>query len=473
MSPGTAVTAQGRLRAPLWLLTGLVLIGLGAAAAVAPLALIAVLGALGVVAALAWATAHRPALIAVIVVVGFTLQPAGKFFISPLLGPAKDVVVLTALVVTLVVMAIRPTWRAADGWIDVVALSLMAVYIINVAGSHGPGWAAATRLTVGSVGLLLVAYHNRDPARTWRVASSAMIWTAVVESILGIAQQALGTRRLVEQFGYLSGEQVRETASGLLRSFGTLDEPFTYAPLLLVALVIATQTQPRALRNVWLAPLLVVGTVLSFDRTAIALLVVVGALWLLRLGPRSALGFLLLGLTLVGLGLGAHAVATSVAQGTGGSFLTTLNGRTQTWSHVVRGPGDLLAGRGAGTIGSGLARSKAALIVASGRYRPGYAPTPASNEDLTSIDNSYLAVLADIGLPGVMLVLALGVLVLARVLVRGLDYSPGWCVLGIVAVIAVDSLTRTSLTAFPFGYISLYLVGVGLAEVDRHATSVV
>lgn len=476
MSAGATITfrgnvvraAQGPPLAPLGLLAGLVAVGLGAGAATTPVVVFATLGGLGGTATLAWITVHRPAVLAVVIVVGFMLQPAGKLFVSPILGPAKDVVVIVALAVTLIVVAIRSTPGDHDGWISGVALALMAVYVINPAGNHGTGWAAATRITVGSVGMLLVGYHNRDPARTWRVASAAIIWTAVLEACLGIAQQVLGTQRLVEQFGYAFGAQVRETAKGQLRSFGTLDEPFSYAALMLIALVIATQTQPQSRRNIWLVPLLTVGTVASFNRTGFGLLAVVGALWLLRLGRRSALGFLLLGLTLASLAL--VAVTVSQAQGNDDGFLLTLNGRTETWSQVIRDPRDLLAGRGAGVIGSGLARSQAGLIVESPSYEPGQAPVAASNEDLRHIDNSYLAVLADVGLLGLVLVLGLGVLVFMRARVWLLDYSPGWCVLGILAVIAVDGLTRTSLTAFPLGYIALFLVGAGLAEVDRHTT---
>lgn len=466
--------AQLRRRAALWLLAGLAVVGFGAAAATAPAHLLAALGLLGMVGALAWFTVRRPAVIAVVVVVGFVVQPTAKFFVSPLLGPAKDVVVLVALAVTLVVTAIRPMRRDQDGWMSGMALAVMAVYLINPAGGHGAGWATATRLTVSSLGLLLIGYHNRDPARTWRVASSAMIWTAVAETLLGIAQQMLGTRRLVEQVGYVFGEQVRETASGQLRSFGTLDEPFTYATLLLVALVIATQTRPRAPRNLWLVPLLALGVVLSVTRTGIGLLAVVGLLWLLRLGQQVALRLVLLGMALVGVALVLNAAIVTApsagSQGTDGGVLLTLNGRTQTWSQVVRGPGDLLAGRGAGAIGSGLARSQAGLIAVSPGYEPGHAPAAASNTDLTSIDNSYLAVVADVGLPGLALVLSLGVVALARARVWRLGNAPGWCVAGTLAVVAVDGLTRSSLTAFPFGYVALYLVGAGLAEVDRCAT---
>jgi O-antigen ligase len=459
-------------RAGLWLLAGLASFGLGAASAMAPVVLFGTLSGLILVAALWWFTVHQPAVIAVIVVVGFTLQPAGKLMLSPLLGPAKDVVVLVTLAVTLVVMAIRPIRHDQNRWISVVALLLMAVYVINPAGDHGAGWANATRLTVSAIGLLLIGYHNLDAARTWRTASSAIIWVAVVQTFVGVAQQLMGTRRLVEQFGYAFGAQVRETARGQLRSFGTLDEPFTYAALLLVALVIATQAEPRARRNAWLVPLLVVGVLISVNRTGLVVLVVVGAMWLYRLRRRSAPALVLLGLALAGLGLGiTTTLATSQASGTNSDFLLTLNGRTQTWTRVIREPLDLLAGRGAGEIGSGLARSEAGFISGSPEYQPGRAPTAANNENLTSIDNSYLAVLADVGLPGLLIVLCLGGMALVRTRVWRLDNSTGWCVLGILTVIAMDGLTRSSLTAFPFGYIALYLVGVGLAEVDRVASN--
>ena len=45
--------------------------------------------------------------------------------------------------------------------------------------------------------------------------------------------------RLVEGVGYLYGAQVRETTAGQLRSFGSFDEPFSYAAILLLGLVVA------------------------------------------------------------------------------------------------------------------------------------------------------------------------------------------------------------------------------------------
>jgi hypothetical protein len=39
----------------------------------------------------------------------------------------------------------------------------------------------------------------------------------------------------------------------------------------------------------------------------------------------------------------------------------------------------------------------------------------------------------------------------------------GWVVVGLLLELAVDSLTRTSLTSFPVGFIGLFVLGTALA----------
>ena len=147
-----------------------------------------------------------------------------------------------------------------------------------------------------------------------------------------------------------------------------------------------------------------------------------------------------------------------------GSFLLTLNGRTQTWSQVVRGNQDVLFGRGVGVLGSGLARSQAGGIATQQRYVDGVAPDAASNTQLTSLDNSYLQVVADVGLLGLAVLLVAGARV-CSLLRPGLRRRspPALAGAGILLVVVVDGLTRTSLTAFPFGFVALLALGAALA----------
>lgn len=411
-----------------------------------------------------------PYLLAPLVIVGFTLQPAVKFFVSSQVGPAKDGIVLLGVLAFAVTVMSRRAARA-DRLLLVSVGLLVATLVVNPAGRHDAGWAFVVRLSAESFGLLLLGYLMPEPGRTWRWAAYSAVGVGLAESALGVAQQGIGVTNLVTKFGYAYGEQVRQTAGGQLRSFGTLDDPFNYATLTLLGLVCALYIVRRP-RLRWLSVgVLCIGVLVSFDRTAFVLLVVIFALHLDLIGRRRAGGLLFAAAALAVLALllakgpTPPPTVTPATGPTSSSFLLTLNGRTSTWLSVVRGPEDLLFGRGAGAIGAGLSRASQGSVVQQARYQPsGTKPGAAATVPLTSLDSSYVEMVADGGLVGLVVLLVIGARVVTLLRSAGRPLSPAaGAGLGILLVIALDGLTRTSLTAFPFGFVALYLLGVSLA----------
>ncbi len=135
-------------------------------------------------------------------------------------------------------------------------------------------------------------------------------------------------------------------------------------------------------------------------------------------------------------------------------------------------PGKLIGGDGVGTTGAGLARSQVAGIIPTTRFAP--PPTAAQTQggNLQSLNSSYLATLADIGIVGLLLLLfiALRVVVLAARR-AAVGSSAAWTALGVAGLLFLDSTTRTSLTAFPFGYVGLYVLGSALAAAEIQGDS--
>lgn len=431
--------------------------------------------ALGIV--LVWSVVRAPHVAAAVLLVFVQLQAALKFYVSASFGPAKD-----ALTLLLIVIAVAPVLLTRRGWLRVpdwplllAVLGVIVVYIIDPAGGHGAGWSPTVRLVVESLGLFLVGWLARDPARTWRWTWRALVGCGVAEALLGVAQQFIGVDRLVTVFGLAYGSQVRATSSGQLRSFGTFDDPFNYGAITTLALVVAAVCVQRLWLRWTILSVLTVGVIVSVDRTMLVLLPVLFLLWLIWAARRVLAGLLMAtGVTLGGLVLSMpspppppHVVLADTPPG---NFLLTLNGRTQTWSQIVRGPQDLLFGRGVGVLGNGLARSQEEGVADQNRYIEGQAVPAATNNQLTSLDNSYLQVLADAGLLALALVVLffarIRAILLARVPVRALS-APAAAGLGVLLVTVVDGLTRTSLTAFPFGFVALLTLGSAVAAADH------
>lgn len=414
-------------------------------------------------------------LIPVLVIVGFAVQPALKFYVTDAFGPVKDVAVLVSIAAVGATVLRRrlglrdstTRLRRPDPVLIAAVIAFIALYGLNLGGDHGINWANGARLVVEAFSLLLLGYLGPVTERAWPWVVRSVIGMAVVESIAGIAQQVIGVDRLVNNFGYVYGAQVRQVAGGALRSFGTLDDPFNYAALVLIGFIVAVHTRfPRG----WKLPvvaLTAVGVIVSFDRTDLLLLVLAAGLWLLRKRlPVAALALV----TATVLVAGVYVVTSS--SGASGnqsqlSVLFSLNGRVNAWSIVLAQPEKLIGGDGVGTTGTGLARSQITGIVPTVRFGPAASAASTQGGNIQNLDSSYLATLADVGVVGLLLLLFIG----ARVLIlagRGAaaGSSAGWIALGVAGVLLLDSTTRTSLTAFPFGYVGLYVLGAALAATE-------
>jgi len=410
---------------------------------------------------------RAPHVMAAIVVFGFAVQPTLVFFVSPDFGPAKDLIVLAGMLSLFfgACFGLPPERSRYDAWLVGAILLLLGMYAVNPAGVHTAQWSNGARLVIEAFGLFLVGYLGPNPTRTWRWAVGALLSVAVFNALLGLAQQGIGVQRLVHQFGYQFGDEVRTTASGQLRSFGTLEDPFNYAALLALALVCALLDLRRRGLALGIAAVLVIGIGVSFVRTEIVLMAVILGIVLVRARRVPSAVALLLATTVAALGLLALLPQPSASPTSRSSVLGTLNGRTAGWSELLADPVDLIAGRGVGAVGSGLARSASTGIYEPGHFKAGRAPTAANTDELRSVDSSYLATLADVGLAGLVLLLV----ILGRMLVLLRLARPGpsaamWIALGLWLVFVLDATTRSSIAAFPYGFIAMYLLGLSLAR---------
>lgn len=438
---------------------------------------VAVGGAIGL--ALVYLMIRWAWLIPLLVVVGFALQPALKFYLSDGFGPTKDVAVVVAIA-ALPASFLRRRWglqvsAARQPSVDIplvaAVLAFIALYTINPAGDHGTEWADGARLVIESFALALVGYLGPTPQRTWRWGVIAVLVMAALESVVGIAQQFIGVNRLVNNFGYLYGEQVRQVAGGALRSFGTLDDPFNYAALVLLGFIVAIHVRlPRMLKPPLVA-LLGIGVLVSFDRTDIVLMTLAVAMWM----GRRRLSVAAIGVVVVTALVAAAYVGTSEIQPATGntgaaSTLLSLNGRLGAWGTVLADPANLLGGAGVGVTGAGAARSQVNGVVATGHSRSGVAPNPLPSNALSTLDSTYLATVSDVGVVGLMLLLFMaGRMIHLAWRACRVGSSAGWVALGVIALLLLDATTRSSLTAFPFGYIGLYVFGASLAAAQTEA----
>lgn len=406
----------------------------------------------------------RPHLLAPLVIIGFALQPDLKFFGSTYFGPAKDLVAVCAIVVLAVRVANR-RWRSrldCDPWIVSGVLAVLMLYVLDLGGSHDSAWAAAVRPVIEAFGLFLAAYLLLRDANAWRLCVRMMLAMGIIEAVAGCFEQLVGQNFLANtlRFPY---NTVLTTVSGLPRSFGTQLDPFNYAAMVALAVPFAFFAMSRGRRQVITIALLGAGLIAALVRTSVLIAYALVLLALVRTSRAASAGFLLAASV-----LGVVAVlALSQSSSPQPSSVATLNGRTSEWSRVLH-PQIMIAGAGAGNIGSGTSRSLQGSIVQIQKQGSQSASSAPASAAATSIDSSYLALISDVGLPGLALVIA----VFARIVAVGLQATrrgatAGPILLGMVLVVAIDGATRSSLTQFPFGYIALFAIGAGLAAAER------
>ncbi len=421
-----------------------------------PLALLVGVVVFGLVVA-AFVSVPHVALAAVVPL--YALLPAVRILAVPWLGPLKDVVALAAIAAAGITMvgAVRGGRRiGADFWILALVAFLIGLYVANLGGGERDlAWAHGVRLVAEPLLLLLVGLTLKDPRRTLTWAMRSLIVTAVVVALVGLLQQVAGPERLVD-LGYEWNRHVR-TINGHLRSFGTLDEPFTYAAFLMFGLTaVVMWMRPGVLASL-AGTMIVTGLVFSLVRSSLGVALGIVALWLGRQG-RHVLAIFLLAVVVAGAFVfvaSQDATEQRTVQGGQNVFLT-VNGRTAAWRVVFEDPWDAPLGKGVGQVGT--AADRATFNITRTKQE-------AANADGTVIvDSGYFASVADVGVVGLAALLLLFGRVFAlgwRGVKRG--QSAGWLAMSFTLVLLLDAVTRESFTGFPTGFLGLLLIGVALA----------
>jgi hypothetical protein len=395
----------------------------------------------------------------------FSVVPALKVFAGAQVGGVKDVVCIAAFSAAAVLCLIDKRWP--DRYVGYLVMILLALYIINVGGGHGAAWGQGLRLTGEPLLLLLVGFVLPNPRRNARYALGALLVTGFLVALYGVLQQALGSARLVA-LGYAYNDQVRNV-SGQLRSFGTFDDPFGYAAYLTFALGTLIFWRRRDALSYGLGAVMLLGLAASYVRTAALFLVAFAALLLMRARQTvPALAFVTAIAVVAVLSLssatGSQTVAYPVLTKGGGSqelnrpvASLLLNGRVSAWKAALGDrPQDWILGRGVGKVGTAAAR-------ASYSVTPSATSSSASSANV-AVDSGYLATIADVGIVGLIVQLALfgRLLFLGSKAARAGDPA-GWVALAVMVSMMLDALTRASFTGFPTAFVGLLLVSTALA----------
>jgi O-antigen ligase len=398
-----------------------------------------------------------PHIVAAVMIPVFAFIPAAKLFVTPLIGPVKDLVTLAAAVATIAVIVLRPRMGRGhdfrDRWLMVIVALLLALYVIDAGGGHGVAWAQGVRLTAEPLILLMAGLTLAGDERVLRWTAASLIATACVLAGYGLIQQAVGPWTLAG-WGYSFGEQLR-TYNGHLRSFSTLDDPFAYAALLLFGLAAVFFWMRRGFLATLVAALIVGGLVASFVRTATLVLVALAGLWLARKKlSTTAMFATAAGVLAIAILLLVGAGATETRTYSSATSNLTLNGRITAWRVALGSPSEWPFGRGVGRVGTAAYRASFALSPRA----------PTVPQAAQSVDSGYLATVADVGLVGAAVLLALFARLAVLAWRRTRFGEPaGWLALGLITVMMLDALTRSSFTGFPTAFLGLFIIGAALA----------
>ena len=400
-------------------------------------------------------------------IVYFALLPTLKVFVSELLGGTKDVITIAALTAAVIIVVQRRAGRAPvrlDRPLVVLIAFVGLLYLLDIGGNlsgqsgYGLAWFHGVRLFIEPLSLVFVGLTLRDPRRTYRWATTAIALTAVVVAAYGIFQQFLGVDRLMS-LGYTYGIEVRQIGPRL-RSFGTLEEPFSYAGLLLLAGAVVVLRERLRPASVAILTVVAGGLLFSYVRTAAVIVVALVGLMLARRGHARAA--LVVTLTAAVAAAAFFAAATDVPSQRSITLspnqYLTFNGRTNVWSQALgHSRAAWMLGRGVGVEGTASQRANESLTGAKSQS--------STAKRGTIVDSGYLAIATDIGFVGLAIFLALiGRLGFLSLGLARRRLSEGWVALGLLTVMLFDALTRESLTGFPTAYIGMLLVGLALAS---------
>jgi hypothetical protein len=393
----------------------------------------------------------------------FAALPTLKVVLVPWIGPLKDGVVVAAVVAALIVTVRRSVTRAphtADGWVVLAVGLLMTLYLFNLGGglnasSYDLAWLQGVRLTYEPLLLLLVGLTLDTPRRTFRWAACSMVATASAVALYGVVQQLVGDVRLVT-LGYEYDVQVR-FFEGQLRSFGSLDDPFTYAAFLLFGLGVVFSWRRAHPAIVAAAFVIAAGLTVAYVRTAAIVAAALLGVWLASRRRVGAAVALLLSAAVVSvIILFTTEGATQARTVVGRPGYVTLNGRTEAWNVAVGDdPIEVLFGQGVGEIGTAAARA---------RYSLTRSADEADERSLEAVDSGYFATVSDVGFIGLAVLLLLyGRLFALAVIAARRGLYQGWVAASLLVVLALDATTRDSFAGFPTAFVGLLLVGNVLA----------
>ena len=439
-------------------LAGALALGVPGDGATLALGLAVAAGPLGVLAVL---LVRRPELAPWGAVTLFASSAELKLRLTPTIGVLKDGYVVLLVGLVLVHAARRPGMlrRLRPLSLPLAALAvLFGMYLVDPAGTHGTGWLFGTRLLL-EVLLLLMVGLLLAPEATLHQLVRAMAVVVPGEAVFAWVQQAVGADRLVYQWGYQYGAQVRSTSGGGLRVSGTFEDPFQLAALAVLGLALALFVARG--RLAWLlggSALAVLGA--TQVRTAFVQVAILLVVW----GVRRGWGRKAAVLAMVGALLGVMLLATTTSSITPGApeepLLFTLNGRSTSWALALDGWESALTGNGVGARGIGSTRTSTSVSAAPAYS--GSAPPAYFAGDPAFLDSSYAQVQSDVGVVGTAaLLVALGSLALLLVRrSRVLGDAATWAALALLAVTAVDWVGRSSLASYTTGFLTLYVLGV-------------
>jgi hypothetical protein len=415
-------------------------------------------------AVVVWVLLTRPWLAPWGVVFLFGTTAELRLRVSDALGVAKDALVLLLLAIAFVAVLQGRTSLAARLPPLPVGFPLgvlVALYLLDLGGDHGGGWVFGTRLLLEPLLLLVVGLTTPRPQAALRHLVRAMCVFLPAQAVLAWIQQAVGAEALVYEWGYAFGSQVRLSSDGALRSPGSFEESFSLAAFAVlgacVALTVASRRQAVLL---WIS----VAAVLAATqvRTAVLQLAVLVLLQLVRKGKVLAASVGVVGAAAGAvLAAGVFLVSATVPGGPVRPLLFTLNGRFDAWAVAYQGPVTLVRGNGVGALGAGSTRAEAGLVSEAPEYDPTRESTPLFAGDPSFIDSSWGQVLSDVGLVGVLALLAW---VIAYVWWLHGPAREGrgaaWLGLAVLAVSVVDWISRTTLGSYPTGFTTFYMLGL-------------
>jgi hypothetical protein len=404
----------------------------------------------------------------------FCLVPFLKVFVSPSIGGLKDLLCLAAITSGAVLIIFRK--RRLDARVAGLVALFMALYIVNASHGHGGAWAQGLRLTGEPTLLLIVGMVLPDPRRTLRFALGAFVVVGALVAFYGLLQQVVGAAYLVN-LGYSYTAQVREI-SGHLRSFGTLDDPFAYAALLYFSVAAVFFWLRRGPVTWAVGTLIMLGLAASFVRTAVPVVIAFVGLALIRRGkPLPALAFagaaVVIAALTIGGSSGTETQQVNIFFSNGGSTTVqsvvpkrgslVLNGRVSAWTAAVgTNPLNWAFGRGVGVVGTAAERAGQGLIGGSSAT-----PTASSAQSIANqhaVDSGYFATVADVGLLGLIVQMALfWRLISLGVRAARRQLTAGWIALALLTAILIDAATRASFNGFPTAFAGMLVIGLALA----------